>query len=62
MADDKSKMDRRDRERVASNQDYEIDYLSGKLGVSAEKVRQAIQAVGNDRKKVEAYLSSDTKN
>ncbi|PPL04320.1 DUF3606 domain-containing protein [Parapedobacter indicus] len=59
MADDKSKVGGRDRERVAGNQDYEIDFLAGKLGVSAEKVRQAIQAVGNDRAKVEVYLSSN---
>lgn len=62
MADDKQKTGGRDREQVAANQDYEVRFLSEKLGVSAETVRQAIRAVGNDRAKVEAYLSQNHKN
>ncbi|MFC7524225.1 DUF3606 domain-containing protein [Parapedobacter sp. GCM10030251] len=62
MADDKNKKDGRDRERVAGNQDYEVSFLSEKLGVSAETVRRAIRAVGNDRTKVEEYLSTNDKN
>jgi len=62
MADDKQKTGGRDRERVAANQDYEVRFLSEKFGVSAETVRQAIRAVGNDRAKVEAYLSQNPRN
>lgn len=62
MADDKNKTDGRDRERVAGNQDYEVSFLSEKLGVSVEAVRRAIRAVGNDRAKVEEYLSTNDKN
>jgi hypothetical protein len=57
MSDDKNKTDGRDRSRVAGEENYELAYLEEKLGVSREKVREAIAAVGNDREKVEAYLN-----
>lgn len=57
MSDDKSKKDARDRNRVAGNEDYEVNYLAEKLGVSKERVKEAIKAVGNDRQKIEQYLS-----
>ena len=56
MTDDKNLRDQRDRDRVASDEDYEIDYLVEKTGASREQVRQAIKAVGNNREKVEEYL------
>jgi hypothetical protein len=56
MADDKNMQDYRDRSRVAAHEDYEIDYLVQKLGVSREEVEIAIEAVGNDRAKIEAFL------
>jgi hypothetical protein len=57
MSDDKNKQDGRDRSQVAGNEDYEINYMAEKLGVTAERVREAIKAVGNDRQKIEEYLS-----
>ena len=57
MSDDKNKQDGRDRNKVAGNEDYEVNYLAEKLGVSAERVREAIKAVGNDRQKIEKHLS-----
>lgn len=56
MADNKDLRDGRDRERVAGNEDYEVNYLAQKLNVSAEEVKRAIQQVGNSREKVEEYL------
>ena len=56
MADDKNLRDGRDRERVAGNEEYEINYLAKKLNVSAEEVRRAIEQVGNSREKVEEHL------
>jgi hypothetical protein len=58
MSDDKNKRDARDRNRVSGSEDYELYYLEEKLGVSREEVLDAIASVGNDREKVEAYLSS----
>jgi len=45
-----------DRARVAGGQDYEVRYEANKEGVSKDTVKQAIQEVGNSRKKVEAKL------
>ena len=56
MADNKDKQDGRDRSQVSGNENYEVDYLAKTLGASAEQVREAIKAVGNDRKKLEEYL------
>jgi len=53
MPDDKSKVGEPDRSRVAADQDYEVGYLAGKYGLSAEQVRQLIARVGNDREKLE---------
>ena len=61
MADDKNIRDQRDRNRVAGDEDYEIDYLVEKTGASREQVRQAIKAVGNNREKVEEYLNKGKK-
>jgi hypothetical protein len=56
MADNKTKTDNRDRSKVAGDEKYEIDYLVEQLNVPRKQVLAAIQEVGNDRKKIEAYL------
>ena len=56
MADDKNMRGQQDRNRVAGNEDYELNYLAQKLNASKEEVKAAIAAVGNDRDKVEQYL------
>jgi hypothetical protein len=56
MADNKDLRDGRDRERVAGNEEYEVNFLAQKLNVSAEEVRRAIEQVGNNREKLEEYL------
>ena len=58
MPDDKNKRDSRDRNRVSGSEDYELSCLEEKLGVSREQVLEAIASIGNNREKVEAYLSS----
>jgi hypothetical protein len=57
MADDKNKQDARDRNQVSGSEDYEVKYMAEKLGVSQERVREAIKAVGNNRQKIEEHLS-----
>ncbi|QRR00103.1 DUF3606 domain-containing protein [Dyadobacter sandarakinus] len=56
MADDKTKRDFRDRNRVSADEDYELSYLADKMGVDKDAVRAAINAVGNDRHKLESYI------
>ena len=59
MADEKPKNDARDRNQVAGGEDYEADYIAKKHGVTREQVEEAIKAVGNERDKVEEYLTSN---
>jgi hypothetical protein len=54
MADDKSKRDNRDRTRVASGEDYEVQYLSDQAGITPEQARTLIRRFGNDREKLMA--------
>ncbi|RWP76895.1 DUF3606 domain-containing protein [Mesorhizobium sp.] len=49
MADDKSKRDLRDRNRVSADDDYEVEYFARENGVTIEQVRELIKAKGNDR-------------
>jgi hypothetical protein len=53
MPDDKSKVGRPDRSRVAGDQDYEVQYLAEKYGLSQEQARELIARIGNDREKLE---------
>lgn len=59
MADNKNIQDGRDRSQVNGNESYELSYLEEKLGVSREQVRAAIDAVGNNRDDVEAFLKNN---
>jgi Protein of unknown function (DUF3606) len=45
-----------DRRRVAGGQDYEVRYEAKKTGKSKKRVKQAVNRVGNSRKKVEREL------
>jgi Protein of unknown function (DUF3606) len=49
MPDDKSKNDNRDRNRVAGGEDYEIDYLVERAGITREQARELVKRYGNDR-------------
>lgn len=46
MTDDKSKTGGPDRERINVNEDYELQYWTNALGVSADELREAVKAVG----------------
>lgn len=61
MSDNKKNTDGHDRSKVAGEEDYELSYLEEKLGVSRQKVKEAVKAVGNKRKDVEAYLGKNKK-
>ncbi|RUX94739.1 MULTISPECIES: DUF3606 domain-containing protein [unclassified Mesorhizobium] len=53
MADDKSKRDFRDRDRVAGDQEYEVGYLASKFQLTIPKVRELMRKHGNDRDSLE---------
>lgn len=56
MSDDKSKSGGQDRSRISLSEDYEVRDWAKKFGVSAEELKAAVKAVGNDAKAVEAHL------
>ena len=45
-----------DRKKVAGGQDYEVNYEKKKMGVGADKVKDAVKSVGTSRKSVEKKL------
>ncbi len=53
MADDKTKTDKRDRNKVAAGEDYEVDYLVEKTGISRAEAIGLIHKFGNDRATLE---------
>jgi hypothetical protein len=56
MADDKNLRAPQDSARIAMGEDYEVDYWTGKFGVSKERLQQAVDAVGNSADAVERHL------
>ncbi|MFD2580950.1 DUF3606 domain-containing protein [Pedobacter vanadiisoli] len=54
--DDKQKRGSADRNRININEGYELDYWSNKFGVSKDKLKAAVQTVGNAAQAVEDFL------
>ena len=57
MSDDKSKTGGQDRQRINVNQDYELRDWAKSLNTTPEKIKEAVQAVGDRADKVREYLS-----
>jgi hypothetical protein len=53
MADDKTKRDFRDRDRVAGDEEYEVGYFASKFGLTIPEVRELIKKHGNSRETLE---------
>lgn len=53
MTDDKTKTDNRDRSKVAAGEDYEVDYLIEKTGISRAEAIGLIHKFGNNRETLE---------
>ena len=56
MSDDKSKSHGQDRERINVNQEYELRDWAKSLNTTPEKLKEAIQAVGDRTDKVREFL------
>lgn len=61
MADDKSKQDGRDRAKVSSTEQYEVQHFAEKHGISNDKARDIIKDAGNSREKADAAASQVSK-
>ena len=59
MSDDKTKAHGQDRDRINVNEDYELRDWSKSLNVTPERLKEAVQAVGDRVEKVREYLRSD---
>ncbi len=58
MSDDKTKTGGQDRERINVHEDYELRDWSKSLSVTPEKLKEAVQAVGDRAEKVREYLKN----
>ena len=56
MPDDKSKAHGQDRERIDITQDYELRDWAKALNTTPERVKEAVQAVGDRADKVREYV------
>ena len=56
MADDKTKTRPQDSSRINVNEPYELQYWTEKLGVSEQRLRDAVQSVGVSVEKVRHHL------
>ena len=56
MADDKTKTGGQDRTRINTSEDYEVQDWAKKFGVSADQLKAAVKAVGNNAADVEKHL------
>ncbi|WP_428331681.1 DUF3606 domain-containing protein [Mucilaginibacter sp.] len=56
--DNKQNIGVHDRDLVNTSEYYELEYWSNKFGVSIEKLKSAVRAVGNSAEAIESHLKS----
>ena len=56
MSDDTKKRGEPDRSRISIEQDHELRYWTQTLGVTKDRLQEAIRRVGNSPDKVRDYL------
>ena len=59
MSDDKSQSQGQDRQRINVNQDYELRDWAKSLDTTPERLKEAVQAVGDRAENVREYLKND---
>ena len=59
MSDDKSTAHGQDRQRINVHQDYELRDWARSLNTTPERLKEAVQAVGDRAEKVREYLKQD---
>jgi hypothetical protein len=56
MADDTKNVGSPDRDRIAMGEEHEVRYWTQALGVTKERLQQAVDTVGNSADKVREHL------
>jgi len=59
MSDDKNKSGGQDRQRINIHQDYELRDWAKSMNTTPERIKEAVQAVGDRAEKVREYLGQD---
>lgn len=62
MSDNKSQTGGQDRERINVHQDYELRDWAQSLNTTPERLKEAVQAVGDRAEKVREYLGQGKPN
>ncbi len=62
MSDEKSKSQGQDRQRINVNQEYELRDWAKSLNTTPEKLKEAVQAVGDRSDKVREFLGQRERN
>lgn len=57
MPDNKKKVGKADRSKVASGETYEVSYAAKKFGATPSEVKNAIKKVGNSRTALTKHLN-----
>ena len=57
MVDDKTKRRPQDSSLISLSEDWEVDYWTERFGVSRDRLRAAVQEVGNSTDAVGKYLA-----
>ena len=59
MSDDKTKTGGPDRQRINIHEDYELRDWAKSMHTTPERIKEAVQAVGDRAEKVREYLGQD---
>jgi hypothetical protein len=54
--DNKNNVGGPDRDRINVHENYEVEYWTKTLGITAEELRKAVQAAGNSTEAVKQHL------
>jgi hypothetical protein len=58
MSDDKTKSGGQDRQRINVHEDYEVRDWAKSLGTTPERLKEAVQAVGDRAENVREFLKN----
>ena len=61
MADDLGNTGKQDDQRINVHQDHEVNYWSGKFGVTPGELRKAVESAGPMVKDVERHLNGPSR-
>lgn len=61
MSDNKEATGTADRTRINVNEDYEVQYWTGKFGVSAKDLKRAVEEVGDNALEVEVFFNKEAR-